>query len=41
MHDLIGDLIGRVVEGYIDNILVKTRKSEGLVFDLGLTFERI
>jgi hypothetical protein len=36
-HDF-GDHIGRTVEAYVDDIVVKTRKEDDLVGDLGITF---
>jgi hypothetical protein len=41
MIECFDNLIERVVEAYIDDIVVKTRWSEGLVVDRGLTFERL
>ena len=38
MLQVFGDLIGRTVEAYIDNIVVKSRKASGLVADLDETF---
>jgi hypothetical protein len=36
-----GDLIIRVMEAYVDDIMVKTRRSEGLITNLRLMFERL
>ena len=33
-----GDLIGRTVEAYVDEIVVKTKQADGLMADLELTF---
>jgi len=38
MLEVFGDLIGRTVEAYIDEIVVKSRKASGLVADLDETF---
>jgi hypothetical protein len=35
------DLIGRIVEAYIDDIIVKTRWIDGLVHDLRVTFDKL
>jgi hypothetical protein len=35
------DLIGRIVEAYIDDIIVKTRRIDGLVHDLRVTFDKL
>jgi hypothetical protein len=34
MIKYFGDLIGRTVEAYVDTIMVKTERSEGLVHNL-------
>jgi hypothetical protein len=34
-----GDHIGRTVEAYVDDIVVKTRKADDLVNDLCITFD--
>jgi len=34
MLQVFGDLIGKTVEAYIDDIVVKSRKASGLVPDL-------
>ena len=36
-----GNLIGRTVEAYIDDIVVKSKQAEGLVADLESTFARL
>lgn len=41
MIKCFGDLIGRTVEAYVDDIIVKTQWSEGLVHDLTETFEKL
>jgi hypothetical protein len=41
MIKCFGDLIGRVMEAYVDDIMIKTRRSEGLVCDRGLMFDRM
>jgi hypothetical protein len=38
MHYVFGDHIGRTVEAYVDNIVVKTRKADDLVSDLNIAF---
>jgi hypothetical protein len=38
MQYLFGDHIGRTVEAYVDNIVVKTRKADDLVHDLRIAF---
>jgi len=38
MLQVFGDLIGRMVEAYVDDIVVKSRKASGLVADLDETF---
>jgi hypothetical protein len=38
MQHVFGDHIGRTVEAYVDNIVVKTRKADDLVGDLGIAF---
>jgi hypothetical protein len=38
MHHVFGDHIGRIVEAYVDNIVVKTRKADDLVSDLRIAF---
>ena len=39
MTQVFGDNIGRTVEAYVDDIVVKTRKAEGLIDDLRITFK--
>jgi hypothetical protein len=38
MQHVFGDHIGRTVEAYVDDIVVKTRKADDLVSDLHITF---
>jgi hypothetical protein len=38
MQHVFGDRIGRTVEAYVDNIVVKTRKADDLVSDLSIAF---
>jgi hypothetical protein len=38
MNHVFGEHIGRTVEAYIDDIVVKTRKASNLLSDLGTTF---
>jgi hypothetical protein len=38
MQHVFGDHIGRTVEAYVDDIIMKTRKSDDLVDDLRITF---
>jgi hypothetical protein len=38
MQHVFGDHIGRTVEAYVDDIIVKTRKADDLVGDLGIVF---
>jgi hypothetical protein len=38
MHHVFGDHIGRTVEAYVDDIVVKTRKADDLVSDLCIAF---
>jgi hypothetical protein len=38
MQHVFGDHIGRTVEAYVDDIVVKTRKADGLVSDLRISF---
>ena len=35
---VFGDLIGRTVEAYVDDIIVKSKKANSLVADLDETF---
>lgn len=39
MIKCFGDLVGRTIEEYIDDIMVKTRCSKGLIDDLRETFD--
>jgi hypothetical protein len=38
MQHVFGDHIGRIVEAYVDDIVVKTRKADDLVDDLRVAF---
>jgi hypothetical protein len=38
MQHVFGDHIGRAVEAYVDDIVVKARKADGLVGDLRIAF---
>jgi hypothetical protein len=38
MQHIFGDHIGRVIEAYVDDIVIKTRKADNLVSDLCITF---
>jgi hypothetical protein len=38
MQHVFGDHIGRTVEAYVDDIVVKTRKADDLVSDLRVAF---
>jgi hypothetical protein len=38
MQHVFGDHIGRTVEAYMDDIVVKTRKADDLVSDLNIAF---
>jgi hypothetical protein len=38
MQHVFGDHIGRTVEAYMDDIVVKTRKADDLVNDLNIAF---
>jgi hypothetical protein len=38
MQHVFGDHIGRTVEAYVDDIVVKTRKADDLVSDLSIAF---
>jgi hypothetical protein len=38
MQHVFGDHIGRTVKAYVDDIVVKTRKADDLVGDLGIAF---
>jgi hypothetical protein len=39
MHHVFGDHIGRTVEAYVDDIVVKTRKADDLVNDPRTAFD--
>jgi hypothetical protein len=39
MQHVFGDHIGRTVEAYVDDIVVKTRKVDDLVNDLRVVFD--
>jgi hypothetical protein len=39
MQHVLGDHIRRIVEAYVDDIVVKTRKANDLVNDLSITFD--
>ena len=39
MLHVFGDHLGRSVEAYVDDIVVKSRKADGLVTDLRITFD--
>jgi hypothetical protein len=39
MQHVFGDHIGRTVEAYVDDIVVKTRKADDLVNDLRVAFD--
>jgi hypothetical protein len=38
MNHVFGEHIGRTVEAYVDDIIVRTRKASDLLFDLEATF---
>jgi hypothetical protein len=38
MQHIFGDHIGRTVEAYVDDVVVKTRKADDLVGDLRIAF---
>jgi hypothetical protein len=38
MQHVFGDHIGRTVEAYVDDIVVKTKKADDLVSNLGIAF---
>jgi hypothetical protein len=38
MNHVFGEHIGRTIEAYVDDIVVKTRKASDLLFDLEVTF---
>jgi hypothetical protein len=39
MQHVFGDHIGRTVEAYVDDIVIKTRKADDLVNDLHVAFD--
>jgi hypothetical protein len=39
MNHVFGEHIGRTVEAYVDDIVVKTRKASDLLYDLETTFK--
>jgi hypothetical protein len=39
MQHVFGDHIGRTIEAYVDDIVVKTRKVDNLVSDLHVEFD--
>jgi hypothetical protein len=39
MQHVFGDHIGRTIEAYVDDIVMKTRKADDLVNDLRIAFE--
>jgi hypothetical protein len=39
MQHVFGDHIGRTIEAYVDDIVVKTRKADVLVSDLHIAFD--
>jgi hypothetical protein len=39
MQHVFGDHIGRTIEAYVDDIVVKTRKADDLVGDLRIAFD--
>jgi hypothetical protein len=39
MQHVFGDHIGRTVEAYVDDIVVKTRRADDLVSDLNIAFD--
>jgi hypothetical protein len=39
MQHVFGDHIGRTVEAYVDNIVVKTRKADDMVNDMHIAFD--
>jgi hypothetical protein len=39
MQHVFGDHIGRTVEAYVDDIVMKTRKADDLVGDLRIAFD--
>ena len=41
MHKCFGDLIGRTIEAYVDDIMVKSKWADHLVADLKQTFAKL
>ena len=41
MLHVFGDHLGRNVEAYVDNIIVKSREADDLVADLRITFDSL
>jgi hypothetical protein len=41
MPAVFGNLIGRTVEAYVDDIVVKSKRSENMVDDLNEAFKRL
>jgi hypothetical protein len=41
MLKCFGDLIGETVEAYVDDIVVKSKKSDHLMVDLDKTFKKL
>jgi hypothetical protein len=41
MNPVFGEHIGRTVEAYIDDVVVKTRKASNLLSDLETTFKSV
>jgi hypothetical protein len=39
MQHVFGDHIGRTIEAYVDDIVMKTRKADNLVNDLRMAFD--
>jgi hypothetical protein len=39
MQHVFGDHIGRTIEAYVDDIVIKTRKADDLVSDLRVAFD--
>jgi hypothetical protein len=38
MNTVFGELIGRTIEAYVDDIIVKLKHANSIIVDLGLTF---
>ena len=41
MLKCFGDLIGRTIEAYVDNIVVKSKRADSVVADLEQTFAKL